>query len=332
MQIFRAGTWTDAAGITRTWSEGDVTAMAAAYDPDASEAPLVVGHPADDAPAYGWVARLTASDGVLDAEPHLVDPDFAALVAAGRYRRVSAAFYLPDAPANPKPGTWYLRHVGFLGARPPAVKGLRAASLHGDASEAVTVTLTLSEPHQTRDQEVPPMADTEATSLPKYPGGTPIDRDALQREIEAARAKLAANVAAHEERMAAERAQLEAAQAAFAAERELARATAVIEGHVKAGRVLPADAVALAQFTAALDGTAAVAAFAETGSAGASARAWFEAWLARQPVRVEFREMTAAAGTADPAETLTPQQKKLAGSMGVSPEAYAKAKAEKVPA
>jgi hypothetical protein len=295
MQIFRAGTWTDAAGITRSWSEGDVAAMAAAYDPDASEAPLVVGHPADDAPAYGWVARLTATDGVLDAEPHLVDPDFAALVAAGRYRRVSAAFYLPDAPANPKPGTWYLRHVGFLGAQPPAVKGLRAAALHGDASDAVTVTLALSEPTQTRLEEVPPMADTDTAALPTEPADTPIDRDEAQRELIIARAKLAADAAA----LAAER-------AAFAAERELARATAVIESHVKAGRVLPADAAALAQFTAALDGTAEVAAFAETGgSAGASARAWFEAWLARQPVRVEFRELTPGGG--EPGGPLTAQ-------------------------
>lgn len=30
----------------------------------------------------------------------------------------------PYGPANPKPGAYYLRHVGFLGAQPPAVKGL----------------------------------------------------------------------------------------------------------------------------------------------------------------------------------------------------------------
>ncbi len=41
---------------------------------------------------------------------------------------MSASFYLPDSPSNPKPGVLYLRHVGFLGAQPPSVKGLKQVS------------------------------------------------------------------------------------------------------------------------------------------------------------------------------------------------------------
>ncbi|MFV2030789.1 2-oxoacid:acceptor oxidoreductase, partial [Neisseria sp. S1] len=48
----------------------------------------------------------------------------AGLVKAGRYKKVSASFYPPGSPSNPVPGKWYVRHVGFLGAHPPAVKGL----------------------------------------------------------------------------------------------------------------------------------------------------------------------------------------------------------------
>jgi glycerophosphoryl diester phosphodiesterase len=46
-----------------------VAACAAAYDPARHEAPIVIGHPATDDPAWGWIKSLTFSDGVLIAEP-----------------------------------------------------------------------------------------------------------------------------------------------------------------------------------------------------------------------------------------------------------------------
>jgi hypothetical protein len=92
-----------------------LAATVAAYDPAVHEAPIVVGHPAHDQPAYGWVKGLRIEDGGPVAELGDVDPDFADLVRARRYAMVSASFYRPDAPANPRPGIWSLRHVGSLG-------------------------------------------------------------------------------------------------------------------------------------------------------------------------------------------------------------------------
>ena len=127
-EIFRAGTRTDANGNTVTITEADLAAAAQAYDPKVHEAPIVVGHPKADAPAYGWVKSLNVQNGVLTADFAQVDEGFADLVKAGRYKKVSASFYPPTSPNNPKPGVWTLRHVGFLGAQPPAVKGLSAIS------------------------------------------------------------------------------------------------------------------------------------------------------------------------------------------------------------
>lgn len=126
IQIFKPGTHTAMSGAVLAFSESDLTACAAAYDPAKHEAPLVVGHPKHDAPAYGWVKQLAFADGALDAEPAQVDAAFAEMVAAGSFKKISASFYAPDAPQNPVPGVYYLRHVGFLGAQPPSVKGLRA--------------------------------------------------------------------------------------------------------------------------------------------------------------------------------------------------------------
>lgn len=141
LQIFKPGRHTAMSGQALSFSESDLRATVTAYDPAKHEAPLVVGHPSHDLPAYGWVQSLAFSDGGIDATPAQVNPDFADMVAAGAFKKISASFYSPDAPQNPVPGVFYLRHVGFLGAQPPAVKGLRSPSF-ADGEEGV---LTFSE-------------------------------------------------------------------------------------------------------------------------------------------------------------------------------------------
>ncbi len=138
LHIFQAGTHQPMAGEPITITAADVAALAAAYDPARHEAPLVVGHPRHDEPAYGWVERVTARDGGLYVDAKDVDPEFAEIVRAGRYRKISASLYPPGAGGNPTPGVWALRHVGFLGAMPPAVKGLRPVTLADGEAGFVT--------------------------------------------------------------------------------------------------------------------------------------------------------------------------------------------------
>ncbi|MDF5822048.1 hypothetical protein P4237_00095 [Pseudomonas aeruginosa] len=61
---------------------------------------------------------------MLYAEPHQVVPEFAEAANRKMYKKRSASVYLPDSPGNPVPGKHYLRHIGFLGAVPPAIKGI----------------------------------------------------------------------------------------------------------------------------------------------------------------------------------------------------------------
>lgn len=131
-EIFRPGKHTASNGTTLEFSEDMLRAAVEGYDPELHEAPIVIGHPKDNHPAYGWVKGLSfAEDGTVLANPGEVDAEFSELVEAGRYKKRSASWYLPDAPNNPKPGTLYLRHVGFLGAQPPAIKGLKDVSFAG---------------------------------------------------------------------------------------------------------------------------------------------------------------------------------------------------------
>lgn len=139
IEIFRAGTHTAMQGVTLDFSEDKLAAACAAYDPALHEAPLVVGHPTATAPAYGWVKGMGMDGTSVVADCDQVNPDFAELVRAGTFKKVSASWYGPTHPANPKPGIYYLRHVGFLGAQPPAIKGLRAVDFAEDDGEVVTV-------------------------------------------------------------------------------------------------------------------------------------------------------------------------------------------------
>jgi len=122
--IFKAGTHITARGEKLTFSETDVRVMAAAYSPAVRPANLTIGHPADDLPRHGTAAGLEVRDGQLFAEVADVSETMKELTRSGRYRHVSAAFLAPSDARNPRPGSYYLKHIGMLGASLPAVKGL----------------------------------------------------------------------------------------------------------------------------------------------------------------------------------------------------------------
>ena len=117
IQIFKGGNQTDSGGHTHDGDELIAKALAG-FNTKEHEPPAVVGHPQDNAPAFAWVDDLKEEivDGkrVLMAKFKQVVPEFEKMVKKGLFKKRSAAFY-PDGR---------LRHVGFLGAAPPAVKGL----------------------------------------------------------------------------------------------------------------------------------------------------------------------------------------------------------------
>ncbi len=135
IRLARIGTFTSVEGVSVSFTEAMFAATAAAYDRAADPAPLVIGHPALEDPAYGWVDRLAVENGELVATPSDVEPAFAEMVRAKRFPKVSARFYPPQHPANPKPGNWYLKHIGFLGAAAPGIKGLGTVNFADGADE-----------------------------------------------------------------------------------------------------------------------------------------------------------------------------------------------------
>lgn len=130
IEVFRAGTVRDSSGQERHYSEADLDAIAAIYNQrvasDYSEmAPIVKGHPKDNAPALGWTKYLKRSGDKLIAAVKDICPEFMEELIAGRYRRVSISLY-PDK---------MLRHIGFLGAAAPAVRNLKPAEFNENGAD-----------------------------------------------------------------------------------------------------------------------------------------------------------------------------------------------------
>ncbi len=131
--IFRTGTHTDSNGNTRTWTEGDLDYIVNTYAPRYNEAPVVIGHPRGNSPAYGRIESVKREGGTLYAKLKDPVPDFIDMVRKGMFRKRSISLY-PNGS---------IRHLGFLGAVPPAVKGLPDFSFSD--SGGVTVEFTEKE-------------------------------------------------------------------------------------------------------------------------------------------------------------------------------------------
>ncbi len=136
--VCRTGTHTDMHNTTFTLSEGDLARIAAAYA-TSDPAPVVVGHPETDAPAWGRVDGLRVVGDTLQAKLTRLDDAFRAAVEAGRYAGRSVAIDRDDT------GGWSLRHIGFLGGVAPAVQGLSPAMFRAPAT-APAATLELAVP------------------------------------------------------------------------------------------------------------------------------------------------------------------------------------------
>lgn len=306
-------------GAVLDFSAADLAASASAYDPAVYQAPIVVGHPSVDAPAYGWVASVQAEADELYIQPDQVEAQFADLVSEGRYKKVSASWFPPAHPRNPVPGVYYLKHLGFLGATAPAVPGLKPVEFADDA-ECVTVEFSAAdgwtvknlfrrlrewliarEGVEAADQVVPewsidgiepaPMPDqvNPMFAAPNNPDEgesmSPEEKARLEAlEAENARLKAEADAAAAK---SAEFADREAALAAREAEAHAAEIAEFADGLVKAGRVLPRDKAGLIAY---LTGAETIE-FAEADTTVQKPAAdWLRTFLIALPVQVDFAE------------------------------------------
>ena len=297
-------------------SNNDLDAIAAAYSADDAPAPFVLGHPKTEDMAHGWVKRLYRDGDILFAEPGEISDDLKKHVEAGRFKKVSASFFKPGGSANPSPENYYLKHVGFLGAVPPAVTGLAPVSFAGEESGTFTVEFgshsdrmaasawgrlrdfiiekfSLADADEVlptwivddlKDSARPDPEPSPSFSTP--PSEAAIGDSMTEEEIK----KREAELAAREE-------QLKEKEVSFAEASATAVATAEAKEFagelVQAGKLLPAQEQNVVAFMASLNNEDSVS-FAEGSEK--SQVAFFKEFLNGLPKAVEFSEITGDAG------------------------------------
>lgn len=152
VDIFRTGTHTDDKGQPHKIGKDFLTQVVANFNAQQHEPPAVIGHPQTDAPAFGWVDAIRVEGDVLQVQFADVDAEFERMVREAKFKKRSASFYL-DAQTAPGGRAPSLRHVGFLGAQPPAVKGLR--EIHFNEGETLTFeSITFSEGESMDEKEM----------------------------------------------------------------------------------------------------------------------------------------------------------------------------------
>lgn len=126
LQLLAAGAYPLSKDQQIYFDERDLHRMSAAFNGDQKPprlAPVVIGHPENDAPSFGEVYFLKVQDGNLIGYAQNLSDSFRRSMREGGYPRYAAQFFAPENPRNPVPGSWFLKHVGFRGKVPPSVRG-----------------------------------------------------------------------------------------------------------------------------------------------------------------------------------------------------------------
>lgn len=354
VEIFRAGKQTDSAGNERDWTVADLEKIASSYKPEFHEAPVCIGHPKDNAPAWAWVKKVTCEGNSLFAEIGDEAPEFSEWLQAKRFKKRSISLY-PDLS---------IRHLAFLGAQPPAVKGLanfadkdkRLAYAFADSGKGAPVAIDFADWSTVwalrsvgnllqglRDQLIETKdKETADRFLPQYDidnlktiqaeektglyEESNMDTKQLEAALEAEKtARIAAEgkVAEFGEKLATEQgktAALSARVSAMEAAAQEKEFSDFADAQVKAGKLLPADKASTITIMKTLAGQAPVD-FAEGDKmVKKSPLDVYKARLEAGPKVISFGEKATKEGAAPPAsdDELTRLTKERAAAKGIS--------------
>jgi hypothetical protein len=295
--VFKTGKHTDMKGQVQQWTDADLDRIISAYDPAKHEAPAVIGHPKNNDPAFGWVKKLSRIGGTLYAEFDQLNPDFLDMLKAGSFKKRSISLY-PDMT---------LKHVGFLGAVPPAVKGLPDYQFADDENDIVIeFSSSIKEKKQMEMKEFFEAlkfwkeATTVETPAPALPPVQAVQIAPVMKELPAAVSFSEADMEAAKKQAAEDAAKAERAKvmAEFAeTNRELqhkAHITALnaeVDQLILAGKAVPAwKKAGIVEFMAGLDAETEYQ-YSEDEDGKKNQAAWFRGFLANLPKVIEFSEL-----------------------------------------
>jgi hypothetical protein len=125
--IFRKGRFKDSQGRVFEATEEKLNEIVRVNN--GQERPLVIGHPEVSSPAWGQANAFKREGGIVYAKPNYLIPKFQEWVKKKLWDRISISLR-PDMT---------IRHIGFLGAAPPAIQGIPAFEFGEDGVKTITL-------------------------------------------------------------------------------------------------------------------------------------------------------------------------------------------------
>lgn len=113
-EIFKTGRHKDSKGNEKEWTKDDLEKIKYNFENVNPDVPICVGHPATNAPAYGWWDKLKIEGDKLLVKFKQVQPEFMEACNKGLFKTRSISLTSDLVP----------RHLAFLGAQAPAIKGM----------------------------------------------------------------------------------------------------------------------------------------------------------------------------------------------------------------
>ena len=168
MEALKTGTFKAKNGKDVNFSTDDLDAIVSHYDPSKREAALVFGHPEDTHPSYGWVEKFRRTGEVLEALVKDIPEAVKTLIRKKRYKKRSLSLEADGVT---------VRHLGLLGAVPPAVDGLADIEL-SEGAKALVIELSI----ESLEQEEPTMTPEEIKALQDENEALKKDKEALKTD------------------------------------------------------------------------------------------------------------------------------------------------------
>ncbi len=126
-QIFSTGNHTDSKGNTKEWTTEDLDKIVYQFENVHKNAPVCVGHPQSNSPAYAWLDKVKRIGNGLYCTFKDVQDEFKTAVNKGLFKNRSISL---DKDLN-------IRHLAFLGGQAPAVKGLEQFCFENQENDIV---------------------------------------------------------------------------------------------------------------------------------------------------------------------------------------------------
>lgn len=152
----RLGRQIDSRGVVKEFTPEFFQEVISSYDPKNFKAPAIISHDTKGVAdnklhtnkelCYGVASGLKMVGDRLKISFDKLSPKIKEHFDNGELVSVSPSFYPPSHHANPTPGKWSLRHLSFLGANPPAIKGLAAPTFSETGYDPKENTLDFSFP------------------------------------------------------------------------------------------------------------------------------------------------------------------------------------------